>query len=102
LFCSAHCCCNATQMNPGNVFNTVTKLYRDSLRVAMLVGAEHGNTNNLKAHVRREFRKNMKETDPEKIQAMQKDAIMGIANFGIITARRLVAHQEAKAEDKPE
>lgn len=49
-----------------------SKIYRDCLRVALYLGNKQGNTATIKEHIKREFKKNMFESDPTKVEQMRK------------------------------
>ncbi|QDZ19265.1 hypothetical protein HOP50_02g17800 [Chloropicon primus] len=73
---------------------SVLKLYRDSLRLAQHLGSKSGNTDALKNEVRRTFRANMHEKDPEKIQTMKEAAFRGLGNYIFVEAQKMAGNEE--------
>jgi len=69
--------------------------------VALYLGNKQGNTATIKEHIKREFKKNMLESDPTKVEKMRKSAVMGLSNFYMYEAQR-IAQQNKEEEDKPE
>ena len=57
------------------------QMYKDLYRVAQHMGARQKNTRELCAMVTGEFRKNMYETDPERIQKYRDDCARVISNY---------------------
>ncbi|XP_054806685.1 uncharacterized protein LOC129309240 isoform X2 [Prosopis cineraria] len=55
-------------------------LYRECLRRAKYIGHRQHNTELLVSMVRQQFKRNMHETDPEKIQKLKDDAARGLIN----------------------
>ncbi|XP_059448564.1 uncharacterized protein LOC132179800 isoform X1 [Corylus avellana] len=60
---------------PPELANNVIRLYRECLRRAKYIGQRQHNTELLVDMVRQQFKKNMLETDPEKIQKLKDDWI---------------------------
>ncbi|XP_076923670.1 uncharacterized protein LOC143585874 isoform X2 [Bidens hawaiensis] len=58
---------------PPELANNAIRLYRECLRRAKYIGHKQHNTELVVQMVRQQFRKNMHETDPEKIQKMKDD-----------------------------
>ncbi|CAD6269820.1 unnamed protein product [Miscanthus lutarioriparius] len=58
---------------PPELADNVLRLYRECLRRAKYIGHQKHNTELLVTMVRQQFKKNMHETDPEKIQKMKDD-----------------------------
>ncbi|KAK9821243.1 hypothetical protein WJX81_008325 [Elliptochloris bilobata] len=81
---------------------TITKLYRDSLRLANYVSSRPGGANRevLWQMVRGAFRKNADETDPEKIEKYKEAAIQGLCNYMFIEAQRMA--KEQAGTDRPD
>ncbi|WZN59647.1 hypothetical protein HKI87_02g11730 [Chloropicon roscoffensis] len=75
---------------------SVLKLYRDSLRLAKHLGAKSGNTLALKDEVRRTFRANMHETDPEKIHTMKEAAFRGLGNYIFVEAQKMAGTEDSE------
>eukprot|EP00941_MAST-03F_sp_MAST-3F-sp1_P001787 g1787.t1 len=57
------------------------KLYRDCLRLCFHIGGNSAKGQALKTTIRQEFRKNMNETDPTKIENLKLAAIRGLSNY---------------------
>ncbi|KAL3139781.1 hypothetical protein ABBQ38_004083 [Trebouxia sp. C0009 RCD-2024] len=68
---------------------TVTKLYRDCLRLADYVGTKGGNTAVIKKQVQQQFKRNASETDPTKIAEQKDAAIRGLSNYMFMEAQRM-------------
>mmetsp|Transcript_17013 Transcript_17013/g.34787 ORF Transcript_17013/g.34787 Transcript_17013/m.34787 type:complete len:90 (+) Transcript_17013:189-458(+) len=73
---------------------SVLKLYRDSLRLATHLGRKSGNVEALRSEVRKTFRANMDETDPEKIQTMKEAAFRGLGNYIFVEAQKMAGSEE--------
>ncbi|XP_047982663.1 uncharacterized protein LOC125223523 isoform X3 [Salvia hispanica] len=58
---------------PPELANNAIRLYRECLRRAKYIGQKKFNTELLITMVREQFKKNMHETDPDKIQKMKDD-----------------------------
>uniref|UniRef100_A0A0E0MNP1 Complex 1 LYR protein domain-containing protein n=2 Tax=Oryzinae TaxID=1648021 RepID=A0A0E0MNP1_ORYPU len=58
---------------PPELADNVIRLYRECLRRARFIGHQKHNTGLLVSMVREQFKKNMHETDPEKIQKMKDE-----------------------------
>ncbi|CAK9318444.1 unnamed protein product [Citrullus colocynthis] len=65
------------------------QLYRECLRRAKYIGHQQHNTELLVTMVRQQFRKNMRETDPEKIQKLKDDAARGLINHILYESERM-------------
>jgi len=59
---------------------TTIEIYRDCLRLAKYVGSKNGQTKNIVLNVRKQFKTNMYEDDPEKIESFRKAAVRGLSN----------------------
>ncbi|XP_062167856.1 uncharacterized protein LOC133872651 isoform X2 [Alnus glutinosa] len=60
---------------PPELANNAIRLYRECLRRAKYIGHRQHNTELLVDMVRQQFKKNMLETDPGKIQKLKDDWI---------------------------
>ncbi|XP_012084151.1 uncharacterized protein LOC105643598 isoform X1 [Jatropha curcas] len=58
---------------PPELANNVIRLYRECLRRAKYIGHRQHNTELLVGMVRQQFKRNMHETDPEKIQKLKDE-----------------------------
>ncbi|EFJ17831.1 hypothetical protein SELMODRAFT_113885, partial [Selaginella moellendorffii] len=76
----------------------ISQLYRECIRRAQYVGNKHGNTDGIVNMVRAQFRKNMNESDPEKIQQMKELAIAGLFNHTFHEAANM-AHKKDTYEE---
>ncbi|KAJ8620443.1 hypothetical protein MRB53_028972 [Persea americana] len=65
---------------PLELADNVIRLYRECLRRARFIGHQQHNTELIVDMVRRQFKKHMHETDPEKIQKLKDDAARGLIN----------------------
>lgn len=74
---------------PPELANNVIRLYRECLRRAKYIGSKQYNTELLVATVREQFKRNMQETDPEKIQKLKDDAARGLLNHMLYEAEKL-------------
>ncbi|DBB07932.1 hypothetical protein WJX82_002551 [Trebouxia sp. C0006] len=68
---------------------TVTKLYRDCLRLADYVGTKGGNAAIIKKQVQQQFQRNATETDPTKIAEQKDAAIRGLSNYMFMEAQHM-------------
>lgn len=68
---------------------TVTKLYRDCLRLADYVGTKGGNASIIKKQVQQQFQRNASESDPTKIAEQKEAAIRGLSNYMFMEAQRM-------------
>ncbi|XP_057826736.1 uncharacterized protein LOC131038355 isoform X1 [Cryptomeria japonica] len=75
---------------PLEIANNSRNLYRECLRRAKFVGHKQGNTELVVDMVRQQFKKNMHETDPEKIQKMKDDAARGLINHMLFETEKLI------------
>eukprot|EP01115_Flamella_aegyptia_P015551 TRINITY_DN96338_c0_g1_i1.p1 TRINITY_DN96338_c0_g1~~TRINITY_DN96338_c0_g1_i1.p1 ORF type:complete len:81 (+),score=4.43 TRINITY_DN96338_c0_g1_i1:99-341(+) len=73
-----------------SILNTrsTLQLYKDCLRLAQHVGNINNNTKVLTNHVSDEFRKNMFETDPDRIEEQRGLAVKALTNFAFYTAKK--------------
>lgn len=69
------------------VLDNVKQLFRECLRRADLEGKKRGNSQVLKEMVRQQFKRNMHETDTQKIQEMKQAAVNGLLNHLILETR---------------
>eukprot|EP00215_Chloropicon_roscoffensis_P001085 CAMPEP_0198465608 /NCGR_PEP_ID=MMETSP1456-20131121/3472_1 /TAXON_ID=1461544 ORGANISM="Unidentified sp., Strain RCC1871" /NCGR_SAMPLE_ID=MMETSP1456 /ASSEMBLY_ACC=CAM_ASM_001119 /LENGTH=92 /DNA_ID=CAMNT_0044191479 /DNA_START=17 /DNA_END=296 /DNA_ORIENTATION=+ len=60
------------------------------------LGAKSGNTLALKDEVRRTFRANMHETDPEKIHTMKEAAFRGLGNYIFVEAQKMAGTEDSE------
>ncbi|RAL38138.1 unnamed protein product [Cuscuta campestris] len=65
---------------PPELANNTIRLYRECLRRAKYIGSKQFNTELIVNMVRQQFKKNMHETDPDKIQKFKDDAARGLIN----------------------
>ncbi|KAF3795140.1 hypothetical protein EJ110_NYTH05730 [Nymphaea thermarum] len=72
-------------------------LYRECLRRAKFVGHRQHNVELVVDMVRQQFKKNMHETDPEKIQKMKDDAARGLINHMLFESERLSGRKFSKS-----
>jgi hypothetical protein len=63
-----------------HIAGSARNLFRECMRRADYVGAKHGNREPLRALVRLQFKQNMHETDPIKIQEHKDTAVRGLFN----------------------
>ncbi|CAM9473301.1 unnamed protein product [Hapterophycus canaliculatus] len=69
-------------MNPAQaVERSATRLYRDCLRLVDHIASKSPKGQQLRLILRNEFKKNMSETDPVKIEALKGGAIRGLSNY---------------------
>ncbi|XP_076920208.1 uncharacterized protein LOC143581266 [Bidens hawaiensis] len=78
---------------PPELANNAIRLYRECLRRAKYVGHKQHNTELVVQMVRQQFRKNMHETDPEKIQKMKDDAARGLINHILYEAEAMTGRK---------
>lgn len=78
----------------ANALDNVRRLFRECLRRADLEGRKRGNSQVLKEMVRQQFKRNMQETDSQKIQEMKQAAVNGLLNHLILETR--AGDKEAK------
>ncbi|KAI9122821.1 hypothetical protein K1719_005710 [Acacia pycnantha] len=74
---------------PPELANNAIRLYRECLRRAKYIGHRQNNTELLVSMVREQFKKNMHETDPEKIQKLKDDAARGLINHILFEAEKI-------------
>ncbi|XP_059448580.1 uncharacterized protein LOC132179800 isoform X2 [Corylus avellana] len=74
---------------PPELANNVIRLYRECLRRAKYIGQRQHNTELLVDMVRQQFKKNMLETDPEKIQKLKDDAARGLINHILYESEKM-------------
>jgi len=65
---------------------TVGHLFRDCLRLVNHISGHSAKGANLRRIVGGEFRKNMKEEDPERIEALKGNAIRALSNYLMVRA----------------
>ncbi|KAL5681369.1 hypothetical protein ACJX0J_007754, partial [Zea mays] len=78
---------------PPELADNVLRLYRECLRRAKYIGHQKHNTELLVAMVRQQFKKNMHETDPEKIQKMKDDAARGLINHILYESEKITGRK---------
>ncbi|KAE8769993.1 hypothetical protein D1007_58318 [Hordeum vulgare] len=71
----------------------IMELFRECLRRAKFIGNQQHNTGLLVNMVRQQFKKNMHETDPEKIQKMKDDAARGLINHIIYESEKMTGRK---------
>ncbi|KAG0589540.1 hypothetical protein M758_1G026600 [Ceratodon purpureus] len=82
---------------PAYIAQSSRCLFRECLRRADYVGCQYGsNSELLKSLVRDQFRRNMYETDPVKIEAQKEVAARALFNHMYYEAGRM-AHEHAEA-----
>ncbi|XP_021642929.2 uncharacterized protein LOC110637229 isoform X2 [Hevea brasiliensis] len=69
---------------PPELANNAIRLYRECLRRAKYIG-------------HRQFKKNMHETDPEKIQKLKDDAARGLINHIIYESEKVSGRKFSKS-----
>ncbi|KAG5005895.1 hypothetical protein AAZX31_09G031100 [Glycine max] len=79
---------------PPELANNATRLYRECLRRAKYIGHRKHNTELLVDLVRQQFKKNMHETDPEKIQKLKDDAARGLINHILYESEQMTEKEE--------
>ena len=91
-------------MNHPALQRTTVQIYRDCLRlVRHIAPGASAKSDNLRAHVRSEFRKNMHESDPQKIEELKSAAIKGLSNYLVFeqTKREQAARAAGKEPEAP-
>ncbi|PWA58440.1 hypothetical protein CTI12_AA397100 [Artemisia annua] len=78
---------------PPELANNAIRLYRECLRRAKYIGHKQHNTPLVVQMVRQQFRKNMHETDPEKIQKHLDDAARGLINHILYEAEEMTGRK---------
>uniref|UniRef100_A0A0D3HVS6 Complex 1 LYR protein domain-containing protein n=2 Tax=Oryza TaxID=4527 RepID=A0A0D3HVS6_9ORYZ len=78
---------------PPELADNVIRLYRECLRRARFIGHQKHNTGLLVSMVREQFKKNMHETDPEKIQKMKDDAARGLINHILYESEKMTGRK---------
>ncbi|KAJ8766255.1 hypothetical protein K2173_022314 [Erythroxylum novogranatense] len=73
------------------------QLYRECLRRAKYIGQQKHNTELLVGMVRQQFKKNMHETDPEKIEKLKDDAARGLINHLLYETERMSGRKFSKS-----
>ncbi|XP_062166580.1 uncharacterized protein LOC133872651 isoform X1 [Alnus glutinosa] len=74
---------------PPELANNAIRLYRECLRRAKYIGHRQHNTELLVDMVRQQFKKNMLETDPGKIQKLKDDAARGLINHILYESEKM-------------
>ncbi|KDP27980.1 hypothetical protein JCGZ_19060 [Jatropha curcas] len=82
---------------PPELANNVIRLYRECLRRAKYIGHRQHNTELLVGMVRQQFKRNMHETDPEKIQKLKDDAARGLINHMLYESEALSGRKLSKS-----
>ncbi|XP_057774236.1 uncharacterized protein LOC131003388 [Salvia miltiorrhiza] len=85
---------------PPELANNTIRLYRECLRRAKYIGQKKFNTELLITMVREQFKKNMHETDPDKIQKMKDDAARGLINHMLYESENLSGRKFSKTADQ--
>ncbi|KAL1557102.1 hypothetical protein AAHA92_12630 [Salvia divinorum] len=85
---------------PPELANNAIRLYRECLRRAKYIGQKKFNTELLITMVREQFKKNMHETDPDKIQKMKDDAARGLINHRLYESENLSGRKFSKSTDR--
>ncbi|RZB90408.1 hypothetical protein D0Y65_023041, partial [Glycine soja] len=83
---------------PPELANNATRLYRECLRRAKYIGHRKHNTELLVDLVRQQFKKNMHETDPEKIQKLKDDAARGLINHILYESEQMTGSKFSKSK----
>ena len=78
---------------PPELANNVINIYRECLRREKFIGHRQGNTELVVDMIRQQFRKNMHETDPEKIQKMKDNAARGLVNHMLYESEKMSGHK---------
>ncbi|BAT17693.1 Os12g0566100, partial [Oryza sativa Japonica Group] len=78
---------------PPELADNVIRLYRECLRRARFIGHQKHNTGLIVSMVREQFKKNMHETDPEKIQKMKDDAARGLINHILYESEKMTGRK---------
>ncbi|XP_065863894.1 uncharacterized protein [Euphorbia lathyris] len=78
---------------PPELANNAIRLYRECLRRAKYVGNRQHNTPLIVDMIRQQFRKNMHETDPEKIQQLKDDAARGLINHILFESEKMTGRK---------
>lgn len=60
----------------------------------MPLESQSGNTEALRNEVRKTFRANMNETDPDKIHTMKEAAFRGLGNYIFVEAQKMAGENE--------
>ena len=79
---------------------SVRMLYRDCLRVCKHMGGESPKAMAMRAMVQAEFRKNMHETDEEKIADMKFAAVRGLANYLVVVSEKSIPKENLPKYDE--
>ncbi|KAH6780298.1 COMPLEX 1 LYR-like protein [Perilla frutescens var. hirtella] len=82
---------------PPELANNAIRLYRECLRRAKYIGQKKYNTELLITMVREQFKKNMHETDLDKIQKMKDDAARGLINHMLYESENLSGRKFSKS-----
>ncbi|RZC48739.1 hypothetical protein C5167_016049 [Papaver somniferum] len=78
---------------PPELVNNARRLYRECLRRAKYVGHRQNNTPLLVDMIRQQFKKNMLETNPEKIQTMMDAAARGLINHMLLESEQITGRK---------
>ncbi|KAL6188412.1 hypothetical protein ACLB2K_039805 [Fragaria x ananassa] len=81
---------------PPELANNVIRLYRECIRRAKYVGHRQHNTQLVVDMVRQQFKKNMHETDPDKIQQCKDDAARGLINHILFESEKMSGRKFSK------
>ncbi|CAL5184233.1 unnamed protein product [Lathyrus oleraceus] len=85
---------------PPELANNAIRLYRECLRRAKYIGHRQHNTPLLVEMVRQQFKKNMHETDPDKIQKFKDDAARGLINHILYESEKITGRKFSKSPPK--
>nr|AFK49552.1 unknown [Lotus japonicus] len=85
---------------PPELANNAIRLYRECLRRAKYIGQWNYNTELLVDMVRQQFKKNIHETDPEKIQKFKDDAARGLINHILYESETMSGRKFSKSPPK--
>ncbi|CAJ2662615.1 uncharacterized protein LOC123885037 [Trifolium pratense] len=78
---------------PPEIANNAIRLYRECLRRAKYIGHRQNNTPLVVDMVRQQFKKNMQETDPDKIQKLKDDAARGLINHILYESEKITGRK---------
>ncbi|XP_062108877.1 uncharacterized protein LOC133819604 [Humulus lupulus] len=81
---------------PPELANNAIRLYRECLRRAKYIGHRQNNTELLVEMIRQQFKRNMHETDPEKIQKFKDDAARGLINHILYESEKMSGRKFSK------
>ncbi|XP_020254989.1 uncharacterized protein LOC109831922 [Asparagus officinalis] len=82
---------------PPELADNVIRLYRECLRRAKYIGQKNYNTELLVDMVRQQFKRNMHETDPDKIQKFKDDAARGLIHHMLYESQKMMNPKSSRA-----